>query len=153
MGKLCLGQTNTRKANTQWEWRDGESGTYPPSKGPPKKGGVLSGGADLFMQWRIRGNGRHTKLRETYVVWLEILSWVNRFGSPLYPRTLETWSLTCNLSQDVNIWIKMMLHWWDGEIRLDAMAEPPELFQLKCLSHASRAATHINRNNPSVPQI
>jgi hypothetical protein len=23
MGKLCLGQTNTRKANTQWEWRDG----------------------------------------------------------------------------------------------------------------------------------
>jgi hypothetical protein len=22
MGKLCLGQTNTRKANTQWEWRD-----------------------------------------------------------------------------------------------------------------------------------
>jgi hypothetical protein len=24
MGKLCLGQTNTRKANTQWEWRDGK---------------------------------------------------------------------------------------------------------------------------------
>jgi hypothetical protein len=33
------------------------------------------------------------------------------------------------------------------------VAEPPELFQLKCLSHASRAATHLNRNNPSVPQI
>jgi hypothetical protein len=30
MGKLCLGQTNTRKANTQWEWRDGESSVYPP---------------------------------------------------------------------------------------------------------------------------
>ena len=30
MGKLCLGQTNTRKANTQWEWRDGESSMYPP---------------------------------------------------------------------------------------------------------------------------
>jgi hypothetical protein len=29
-GKLCLGQTNTRKANTQWEWRDGESSVYPP---------------------------------------------------------------------------------------------------------------------------
>jgi hypothetical protein len=28
MGKLCLGQTNTRKANTQWEWRDGESSMY-----------------------------------------------------------------------------------------------------------------------------
>jgi hypothetical protein len=33
------------------------------------------------------------------------------------------------------------------------VAEPPELFQLKCLSHASRAVTHLNRNNPSVPQI
>jgi hypothetical protein len=33
------------------------------------------------------------------------------------------------------------------------MAEPPELFQLKCLSHASGAVTHLNRNNPSVPQI
>jgi hypothetical protein len=29
MGKLCLGQTNTRKANMQWEWRDGESSVYP----------------------------------------------------------------------------------------------------------------------------
>jgi hypothetical protein len=29
-GKLCLGRTNTRKANTQWEWRDGESSVYPP---------------------------------------------------------------------------------------------------------------------------
>jgi hypothetical protein len=28
-GKLFLGQTNTRKANTQWEWRDGESSVYP----------------------------------------------------------------------------------------------------------------------------
>jgi hypothetical protein len=28
MGKLCLGQTNTRKANTQWEWRDGKSSVY-----------------------------------------------------------------------------------------------------------------------------
>jgi hypothetical protein len=36
---------------------------------------------------------------------------------------------------------------------LKGVAEPPKLFQLKCLSHASRAATHLNRNNPSVPQI
>jgi hypothetical protein len=28
MGKLCLRQTNTRKANKQWEWRDGESSVY-----------------------------------------------------------------------------------------------------------------------------
>ena len=33
------------------------------------------------------------------------------------------------------------------------VAEPPELFQLKCLSHASGAATHLNWNNQSVPQI
>jgi hypothetical protein len=33
------------------------------------------------------------------------------------------------------------------------VAEPPGLFQLKCLSHASRVATHLNRNNPSVPRI
>jgi hypothetical protein len=34
-----------------------------------------------------------------------------------------------------------------------AVAEPPELFQLKCPSHALEAATHLNRNKPSVPQI
>jgi hypothetical protein len=33
------------------------------------------------------------------------------------------------------------------------VAEPPELFQLKCPSHALKAATHLNRNNLSVPQI
>jgi hypothetical protein len=33
------------------------------------------------------------------------------------------------------------------------VAEPPELFQLKCLSHASGAVTHLNWNNPSVLQI
>jgi hypothetical protein len=33
------------------------------------------------------------------------------------------------------------------------VAEPPELFQLKCPRHALEAATHLNRNNPSVPQI
>jgi hypothetical protein len=30
MGKLYLGQTNTRKATTQWELRDGDSSMYPP---------------------------------------------------------------------------------------------------------------------------
>jgi hypothetical protein len=36
---------------------------------------------------------------------------------------------------------------------LSVVAEPPELFQLKCLSHASGAVTHLIQNNPSVPQI
>jgi hypothetical protein len=39
------------------------------------------------------------------------------------------------------------------EEQLPAVAEPPELFQLKCLSHALGVVTHLNRNNPSVPQI
>jgi hypothetical protein len=30
------------------------------------------------------------KSHEKHVVWLEILSCVNRFGSPLYPRRVET---------------------------------------------------------------
>jgi hypothetical protein len=33
------------------------------------------------------------------------------------------------------------------------VAEPPELFQLKCLSPALEARPHLNRNNTSVPQI
>jgi hypothetical protein len=36
---------------------------------------------------------------------------------------------------------------------LNGVAELPELFQLKCPSHALKAATHLNRNNPLVPQI
>jgi hypothetical protein len=33
------------------------------------------------------------------------------------------------------------------------LEELPESFQLKCPSHALEVATHLNRNNPSVPQI
>ena len=78
MSKPEPGYSIHEKTITHWEWRDGESDTYPPGKGPPKRGGVLSGGADLFMWWRIRGNGRHVQkeLREAYVVWLEIPNWV-----------------------------------------------------------------------------
>jgi hypothetical protein len=39
------------------------------------------------------------------------------------------------------------------EVREISVAEPPELFQLKCLSHAPGVVTHLNWNNPSVPQI
>jgi hypothetical protein len=45
----------------------------------------------------------------------------------------------------------------DGEVAhavvVDAVVEPPELFQLKCLSPALEARPHLNRNNPSVPRI
>jgi hypothetical protein len=36
---------------------------------------------------------------------------------------------------------------------LDNVAEPPELFQLKCLSPTLEARPHLNRNNTSVPRI
>jgi hypothetical protein len=36
---------------------------------------------------------------------------------------------------------------------IPAMAEPPELFQLKCLGPALEAAIQLNQNNLSVPQI
>jgi hypothetical protein len=36
---------------------------------------------------------------------------------------------------------------------MGAVAEPPELFQLKCLSPALEARPHLNRNNTSVPRI
>ena len=50
----------------------------------------------------------------------------------------------------------------DGRIRADSIclnvsveivAEPPELFQLKCLSPALEARPHLNGNNPSIPRI
>jgi hypothetical protein len=34
-----------------------------------------------------------------------------------------------------------------------SVAEPSELFQLNCPSHPSEVITHLNRNNPSIPQI
>jgi hypothetical protein len=37
--------------------------------------------------------------------------------------------------------------------KTSAVAEPPELFQLKCLSPALEARPHLNGNNTSVPQI
>jgi hypothetical protein len=36
---------------------------------------------------------------------------------------------------------------------IPAVAEPPELFQLKCLSPALKARPHLNRNKPPVPRI
>jgi hypothetical protein len=41
---------------------------------------------------------------------------------------------------------------WD-EIEMDFVAEPPELFQLKCLSPTLEARPHLNRNKTSVPRI
>jgi hypothetical protein len=38
-------------------------------------------------------------------------------------------------------------------VSISDVAEPPELFQLKCLSPALEARPHLNRNKTSVPWI
>jgi hypothetical protein len=40
-----------------------------------------------------------------------------------------------------------------GSLLYLCVAEPPELFQLKCLSPALEARPHLNGNKTSVPQI
>jgi hypothetical protein len=94
MGKLFLGQTNTRKANTQWEWRDGESSMYPPWQ-EAGRGCICALGwsepdlvlrnpvASWDMQW----------LSATYVVWLEIPNWVLIDSDRRYFSDMKTWSL------------------------------------------------------------
>jgi hypothetical protein len=47
----------------------------------------------------------------------------------------------------------LLVHGTKGHGSVAIVAEPPELFQLKCPSHALEAATHLNRNNPLVPRI
>jgi hypothetical protein len=53
MGKLCLRQTNTRKANTQWEWRDGESSVYP-CWGPSTSEGPQKRDLTMFLEYNTR---------------------------------------------------------------------------------------------------
>jgi hypothetical protein len=43
---------------------------------------------------------------------------------------------------------------WGSELLMTvSVLEPPELFQLKCLSPALEARPHLNRNKSSVPRI
>jgi ribonuclease HI len=54
-----------------------------------------------------------------------------------------------NKNEEANMFAKAAAK---GEPLL-AMAELPELFQLKCLSPALEARPHLNGNNPSIPRI
>jgi uncharacterized protein (DUF2237 family) len=77
MGKLCLGHTNTRKANTQWEWRDGESSVYPPWQEAGRWCICALGWREPSLVLRNPVASLHMQgLSATYVVWLEIPSWV-----------------------------------------------------------------------------
>jgi hypothetical protein len=77
MGKLCPRQTNTRKATTQCEWRDGDSSVYPPWEEAGRWCICTLSWHELVLvlrnpvvSWHMQG------LSATYVVWLEIPSWV-----------------------------------------------------------------------------
>jgi hypothetical protein len=95
MGKLFLGQTNTRKANTQWEWRDGESSMYPSWQ-------EAGWWCICALDWREPGlvlrnpvaRVHMQGLSATYVVVLEILSWVLIDSDRHYFLDMKTWSLT-----------------------------------------------------------
>jgi septal ring factor EnvC (AmiA/AmiB activator) len=47
-------------------------------------------------------------------------------------------------TKELKIWV---------EAKAENVAEPPELFQLKCLSSTLKARPHLNGNNTSVPRI
>jgi hypothetical protein len=69
---------------------------------------------------------------------------MRRYGLKMNPRK-------CAFGVSVDKFLGFVIH--EHGIEIDPVAEPPELFQLKCLRHASGAVTYLNRNNPSVPQI
>jgi hypothetical protein len=87
----------------QWEWRDGESSVYPLWQEAGRWSNCAIGWREPGLVLRYQGAGWHMQgLSAIYVVRLGIPSWVNRFGPPLYPRIMETSSLTCNLSHGWN---------------------------------------------------
>jgi hypothetical protein len=48
---------------------------------------------------------------------------------------------------------KFSMKFSEFSVLITTVAELPELFQLKCLSHALEARPHLNGNNPSIPRI
>jgi hypothetical protein len=85
MGKLSLDWTNTRKAGSQWELRDGESIVYPPGK--RLDGGVLSS--------RLAGTRSGLKKTRCKLTYVRVKCYmcrvvgdpqlgINRFRSPLF---------------------------------------------------------------------
>jgi hypothetical protein len=94
MGKLCLGQTNTRKATTQWEWRDGESIVYPLWQEAGRWSICALGWRESILVLRNPVESYHMLgLSATYVVWVEIPSWVLIDSNRRYFSDMKTWSL------------------------------------------------------------
>jgi hypothetical protein len=79
----------------QWEWRDGESSVYPPWQ--------EAGRWSIYaLDWRepilVLRNPDASLLMQglsvTYVMWLEIPSWVLTYSDRRYFLDMKTWSLT-----------------------------------------------------------
>jgi hypothetical protein len=95
MGKLCLGRTNTRKATTQWEWRDSESSVYPMWQETGRWSICTLDGHEPILVLRNLGVSWHMQgLSAKYVVWLEILNWVLIDSDRRYFSDMKTWSLS-----------------------------------------------------------
>jgi hypothetical protein len=95
MGKLCLEQTNTRKANMQLEWRDGESSVYPPWQEAGQWCICALGWREPVLVLRNPVASSHMQgLSATYVVWLEVPIWVLIDSDRRYLSDMKTWSLT-----------------------------------------------------------
>jgi hypothetical protein len=95
MGKLCLCQTNTRKATTQWEWRDGESSVYPLWQEAGRWCICALSWCEPILVLRNQVVSLHMQvLSATYVVWLEIPNCVLIDSDHRYFSGIKTWSLT-----------------------------------------------------------
>jgi hypothetical protein len=74
-------------------------------------------------------------------------------GGPAQPQTSSEASPACSTKPNMGCSEAFVAELMETYGIVGSVAEPPELFQLKCLSHAPGVVTHLNRNNPSVPQI
>jgi hypothetical protein len=85
MGKLCLGQTNTRKANTKWAWSGGESSVYPPWQEAGRWCICALGWRELGLVLRNPVASCHMQGFKCYICRVvgDPQLGINRFGSPL----------------------------------------------------------------------
>ena len=69
----------------------------------------------------------------------------------------EMWLETTHEKEDVSLQGQILsrkdaFRYLGSMLQRDDVAEPPELFQLKCLSPVLEARPHLNGNNPSIPR-
>jgi hypothetical protein len=107
--------------------------------------------ADI-LDWKaprdVRGINSFIGMDGYYKCFIEGLSKISRPMTTLLAKKVEfKWTRVCQESFEA---LKKKL---TTTPMLILVAEPPKLFQLKCLSYTSGVVTHLNQNNSSVPQI